>query len=400
MASSCRHHVAGRRGAPGWLGDALGTLVVAPLLFVWSGRGARSPYGTAEALVLLVAVGTLSLAVFGNLLDPTLIHFPYLVFPPLIWAAVRLGPQGAVTATALVAASAIWGTVQVRPPFVGPTLHEGLFLLQAFMSVVAGTMLVLAAVVAERQQTEATHAQLAPLSTPPRRRLSARPWRSHYQLESGSGATLRLHGGRSPGATDRPAHPPDIRDEHPEMLARLQRGERIAHYETQHMAKDGTRYDVALTIAPIRDGAGQLRGASTIARDITARTQAAAELERRRHGKLLLAAITQGLSASLDLDTVLQRVVTGAQELCGSERAFLSLRVPGTEAWWAATRSVPRGRAMRASVWRPARAWGGRCSAPDNPGARRTIARMRASAKCRWWGSAWRGTSPCSRCRS
>ena len=99
-----------------WLGDALGTLVVAPLLFVWSGRGARSPYGTAEALVLLVAVGTLSLAVFGNLLDPTLIHFPYLVFPPLIWAAVRLGPQGAVTATALVAASAIWGTVQGAAP--------------------------------------------------------------------------------------------------------------------------------------------------------------------------------------------------------------------------------------------------------------------------------------------
>ena len=68
------------------------------------------------------------------------------------------------------------------------------------------------------------------------------------------------------------------------------------------------------------------------ARDITARTQAAAELERRHHETALLAAIAQGLSASLDLDTVLQRVVTGAQTLCGSARGFLSLRALGTEA--------------------------------------------------------------------
>jgi PAS domain S-box-containing protein len=316
-----------------WLGDALGTLVVAPLLFVWSGRGARSPYGTAEALVLLVAVGTLSLAVFGNLLDPTLIHFPYLVFPPLIWAAVRLGPQGAVTATALVAASAIWGTLQGCGPFVGPTLHEGLFLLQAFMSVVAGTMLVLAAVVAERQQTEATHAQLAAIVDSSEEAIIGKTLEG--RITSWNRGAEQLYGYTAAEVLGQPIAlliPPDRRDEHPEMLARLQRGERIAHYETQHMAKDGTRYDVALTIAPIRDGAGQLRGASTIARDITARTQAAAELERRRHETVLLAAIAQGLSASLDLDTVLQRVVTGAQELCGSERAFLSLRVPGTEA--------------------------------------------------------------------
>ena len=115
---------------------------------------------------------------------------------------------------------------------------------------------------------------------------------------------------------------------------------------------------------------------------------------------MLLAAITQGLSASLDLDTVLQRVVTGAQELCGSERAFLSLRVPGTEAL-VGRYEVGAPRAGYAGLrLAPGQGLGGRCSAPDSPGARRTIARMRASAKCRWWGSAWRGTSPCSRCRS
>jgi signal transduction histidine kinase/HAMP domain-containing protein len=60
--------------------------------------------------------------------------------------------------------------------------------------------------------------------------------------------------------------------------------------------------------------------------------QSEAEAERRRQETALLAEIAQGLSASLDLDTVLQRVVTGAQDLCRSERAFLSLRDPATAA--------------------------------------------------------------------
>jgi PAS domain S-box-containing protein len=82
--------------------------------------------------------------------------------------------------------------------------------------------------------------------------------------------------------------PPDLQDDLPAILARLRRGERIDHYETQRVARDGTRRDVALTISPIRDAAGQLVGASKIARDITARkqaeaalTRAAAELEQR-----------------------------------------------------------------------------------------------------------------------
>jgi GAF domain-containing protein len=45
----------------------------------------------------------------------------------------------------------------------------------------------------------------------------------------------------------------------------------------------------------------------------------------------MLAELAQSLSASLDLDTVLQRVVAGAQELCGSERAFITLREPGSD---------------------------------------------------------------------
>ncbi len=140
-----------------WLGDALGDLVVAPLLFVWSRRGRVSlpRRWSAEAIVLLVAVSVLSLVGF-DVLAPALPLPRYLVFPALIWVALRLGPPGSVTALVLVSASAIWGTAQGAGPFAGPTLHESLFVLQTFMSLVAVTILILAAVIAERGQTEAT----------------------------------------------------------------------------------------------------------------------------------------------------------------------------------------------------------------------------------------------------
>ena len=63
--------------------------------------------------------------------------------------------------------------------------------------------------------------------------------------------------------------PPELQHEEPEILARLTRGERIDHYETVRMRKDGTRIDVSLSVSPIRDLHGRVVGAAKIARDIT-----------------------------------------------------------------------------------------------------------------------------------
>jgi PAS domain S-box-containing protein len=63
--------------------------------------------------------------------------------------------------------------------------------------------------------------------------------------------------------------PPDHLDEEPSILERLARGERIDHYQTVRMRKDGTRLDVSLTVSPIRDGQGTIIGASKISRDIS-----------------------------------------------------------------------------------------------------------------------------------
>lgn len=65
--------------------------------------------------------------------------------------------------------------------------------------------------------------------------------------------------------------PPELHAEEDKILARLRRGERIDHYETVRLAKDGRRIELSLTISPIRDKDGTIIGASKVARDITDR---------------------------------------------------------------------------------------------------------------------------------
>jgi len=67
--------------------------------------------------------------------------------------------------------------------------------------------------------------------------------------------------------------PPDRQDEETRILEQLRRGERVDHFETVRMRKDGTMLDVSLTISPVRDVAGRVIGASKVARNITERKQ-------------------------------------------------------------------------------------------------------------------------------
>jgi len=67
--------------------------------------------------------------------------------------------------------------------------------------------------------------------------------------------------------------PPELHKEEMRILACLRRGERVDHYETVRVAKDGRRIDISLTVSPLRDNAGKVVGASKVARDITERKQ-------------------------------------------------------------------------------------------------------------------------------
>ena len=63
--------------------------------------------------------------------------------------------------------------------------------------------------------------------------------------------------------------PPELYDDEPRILAKLRAGQRIDHFQTVRMRKDGERIYVSLTVSPIRDQAGKVIGAAKIARDIT-----------------------------------------------------------------------------------------------------------------------------------
>src|SRR5690606_25296470 len=99
--------------------------------------------------------------------------------------------------------------------------------------------------------------------------------------------------------------PPDRLDEEARILERIRAGERIEHLETVRITSSGRRIDVSITVSPIRDDAGAVIGASSIARDITLRK--AAEADLRRSEERLRIALEAGRMGTWDWD-----VATGA----------------------------------------------------------------------------------------
>jgi PAS domain S-box-containing protein len=98
-------------------------------------------------------------------------------------------------------------------------------------------------------------------------------------------AAERIFGYTAPEAIGRHISfliPEERREEEPQILMRLQRGERVDHFETIRRRKDGQLRDISLTISPVRNSEGTIIGASKIARDITERKQAERELEAAR----------------------------------------------------------------------------------------------------------------------
>jgi len=136
------------------LGDAAGVLVVAPFILTWATEGLKGLHrrelveGTA-ILVVLVALSEL----------PPQRDVPYIVFPILLWAAVRFGPRGAATAVLVVCSITVWNTAQNDGPFVRDSITDSLLATQLFIAVSALTSLVLAAETAERTHAAAALAE-------------------------------------------------------------------------------------------------------------------------------------------------------------------------------------------------------------------------------------------------
>ena len=113
--------------------------------------------------------------------------------------------------------------------------------------------------------------------------------------------------------------PPDMHGEENVILTRIRSGERVEHYETVRLKKNGELLNVSLTISPIKAPDGTIIGASKIARDITARKRTEAQLKEQTEVVETINRIGQLLSAELDQQKLIQSVTDAATDLTGAQ---------------------------------------------------------------------------------
>ncbi|QKV95191.1 MASE1 domain-containing protein [Streptomyces sp. NA02950] len=168
-----------------WTGDAMGVLVITPLLLAL--RGARVPreihlYRWLEAAVLLLGTAAVTLVATRSIAS-----LLFLVFPFLIWAALRFQLAGAAPCSFIVSVLAINATAEDIGPFSGNSLLTQMVTLQAFNGTTALTALLLSAIIAERNNTrrqiERVCAELAEVVVRLTPDETLRPWPSQRDDE-------------------------------------------------------------------------------------------------------------------------------------------------------------------------------------------------------------------------
>jgi PAS domain S-box-containing protein len=224
-----------------WTGDLLGGLVVAPLILAWV-RSPESPRVSRRlAEVVLLCVGTVvagEIGLGGVLKGSVLarVEYPYLLFPFVVWAAVRFGARGASLMTFTVAAIAVGHTVAGKSPFAGATSMTTLLGVSSYLVAVAVTGLVLTAAV----QWERHHATKALAQSEERLRRALDAARMGIWVWSIDGNTLTW-------------------DENLRQLYGLEPGERVGTYE-DFIARvhPDDRERVVTTVRRVLEGDGDL----------------------------------------------------------------------------------------------------------------------------------------------
>jgi PAS domain S-box-containing protein len=264
-----------------WLSDLCGALVVTPVILSWANPGPfrlgrRQALEGVALLTVLVLVAEL----------PSQRDVPYIVFPLLIWAALRFGPRGASLSLLLVSGLTVLNTAHNTGPFVRESITDSLLSTQLFLATAAVSSLILAAVTAERATAAA-----ALRANEERLRSVVRCMTEGLIVREFGGVITecnavaeRLIGrsrdgilGRRPGDVIHPAV-----DERGEPLTggqllgdrALTDGASESGMVAQVTRPDGTAAWVSASSGPVRDAAGDIAGVVTSLSDITSRREA------------------------------------------------------------------------------------------------------------------------------
>ncbi len=124
--------------------------------------------------------------------------------------------------------------------------------------------------------------------------------------------------------------PPDHRDDMPSMLNHIRRGMRVEHFETRRRKKDGTEFDVSISVSPIRNARGEIIGASKIARDITAQKKSETALQRANDRFRLAAAAVSSVIYDWEVASDFVERSIGLMEVVG----YRPDEAEPTQKWW------------------------------------------------------------------
>lgn len=112
--------------------------------------------------------------------------------------------------------------------------------------------------------------------------------------------------------------PEDRLQEEAKILQQLRRGKKIDHFETIRKDKYGKDIHISLTVSPIKDSKGKIVGASKVARDITSKIEAEAQIKKYTRNLEIINSIGKSISENLDLQVILQRVTDATTKLTGA----------------------------------------------------------------------------------
>ncbi|NJO34489.1 MAG: PAS domain S-box protein [Rhodospirillales bacterium] len=150
--------------------------------------------------------------------------------------------------------------------------------------------------------------------------------------------------------------PADRQNEEPELLARINRGVHVQHYETFRLRKDGQPVPVSLSVSPILDSSGTVIGASKIARDISERKRAEMALAKRAEEQAALHQFTDRLFHAGSMEQTYDAALDAIVRALECERASILLFDDSaaikfvawrglSDAYRKASRDIRRGRA-------------------------------------------------------
>lgn len=140
-----------------WVGDAMGVLVIAPVLLIWGRISFRIPdrQRLIEAVILLVSLVVISWLVFNQGFAPTGFYpLAFLIFPFLVWGALRFDQRTVALLTLLITLIAVVQTSRQLDTFSRNTIWNSLLFLWAYVATTAITSMLLAATLAERKRAD------------------------------------------------------------------------------------------------------------------------------------------------------------------------------------------------------------------------------------------------------